>query len=303
MFAEAVKKTMNIFLAVDGSEHSMAAIHLLSSLPITQKESPQSTVTALAVDDLRHTHHQYMLMTILEKTQEMLSAKDIQTSTGLLHGDPASELTRYADEHHPDLIVLGAKGLRSTLGILLGGVAQQVVEYANCPVLVVRAPYQGLRRVALITDGSPHSQSACEYLGRFPWPAGVEVSVVHVLPPPPRVTAAERYWPVLAESIPVTTTDDEALIIAWQAEQEENGKTLLHHTVLDLEKAGYHAKSVMLNGDAATEIIRYLQENQVDMFIAGSRGLNQMQAWLLGSVSRKLIHYAGCSGLLVKHKK
>jgi nucleotide-binding universal stress UspA family protein len=56
----------------------------------------------------------------------------------------------------------------------------------------------------------------------------------------------------------------------------------------------------LLRGDAATEIIQFAKEENIDMIIAGSRGLSQTQSWLLGSVSRKLVHYAPCSVLLVK---
>ena len=91
----------------------------------------------------------------------------------------------FARVHKPDLLVVGAKGLRATFGILLGGVAQQVVEYANCPVLVVRTPYEKLLRVLLVVDGSSHSQCAVEYLTRFPFPERSDVRVMHVLPNSP----------------------------------------------------------------------------------------------------------------------
>ena len=88
-------------------------------------------------------------------------------------GSAPEQILAITESRKTDLIVMGAKGLRATIGILLGGVAQQVVEYAHCPVLVVRAPYQGLRRILLVTDGSTHSQRAARYLGQFPLPDGV----------------------------------------------------------------------------------------------------------------------------------
>ncbi len=60
------------------------------------------------------------------------------------------------------------------------------------------------------------------------------------------------------------------------------------------------ASSVLLRGDAATEIIEYVKTNQIDLIVSGSRGLSEVRGWLLGSVSRKLVHYAGCSVLVVK---
>ena len=57
---------------------------------------------------------------------------------------------------------------------------------------------------------------------------------------------------------------------------------------------------MLVRGDAATEIIDYAKERKVDLIVAGSRGLSQVRGWLLGSVSRKLVHYAPCSVLIVK---
>jgi len=53
-------------------------------------------------------------------------------------GDPAEEIMNMAAKQHADLIVMGAKGLGTIDRILLGSVSTRVVQYANCPVLVVR---------------------------------------------------------------------------------------------------------------------------------------------------------------------
>ena len=56
----------------------------------------------------------------------------------------------------------------------------------------------------------------------------------------------------------------------------------------------------MPRGDAATEILRYAREKQVDLLVAGSRGLSQVRGWLMGSVSRKLVYHASSAVLIVK---
>jgi nucleotide-binding universal stress UspA family protein len=197
--------------------------------------------------------------------------------------------------------VLGAKGRRATLGILLGGVVQQIVEYADDPVLVVRAPYEGIQRILLVTDGSIHSQQATSYLGKFPVPDLAEVHVLHVLPPLPSPVLIARSWPMGSEAMAPVPTYDSEEALARQAEEEvSQGETLLSETVAELGNYGLEAKSVLLRGDAATEIIQYANENQIGLIVAGSRGLSQMRRLLLGSLSRKLVHYAGCSVLIVK---
>jgi nucleotide-binding universal stress UspA family protein len=53
-------------------------------------------------------------------------------------GDPAEEIMKVASKKKADLIVMGAKGLGTIDRVLLGSVSMQVLQYANCPVLVVR---------------------------------------------------------------------------------------------------------------------------------------------------------------------
>ncbi|HEX9616432.1 MAG TPA: universal stress protein [Anaerolineales bacterium] len=291
------ERKLDIILAVDGSEHSFAAAHLLHDLPL----GAGSTITALAVLVPRDASSHAQLQDALEQTRNLLQEKGVTVKTELLTGYPAAELTEYADRQRPDLMVLGAKGLRATLGILLGGVVQQLVEYAVWPVLSVRAPYSGLKRILLVTDGSEHSQRAVQYLTRFPLPEGAEVRAVHVLPPPPVPVQISHSWPVGMEVLSSMPSVDTDRITSRIMEEEETvGRGLLDRTVQMLEAAGIPATGVLLRGDAATEIIEYVKANQVDLIVAGSRGLSQMKRLLLGSLSRKLVHYAGCSVLLVK---
>jgi nucleotide-binding universal stress UspA family protein len=286
---------INIMLAVDGSEHSLAAIALLHDLPL----HPESTITALAVLDLRHTLSRATLLAVLDKTQNRLEDTGLNILTGLLHGNPAEELTHYAEQHRPDLLVLGAKGLRSTLGILLGGVAQQVIEYATWPVLVVRAPYTGLNRVLLVTDGSLYSQRAITYLGTFPLPDHIEVRVANVIPPIRLPESTVQNLTIGMEIVsPIARTQEE--LDALEAKERAAGEFLLSQSVEKLRSFGLEAKSTLLQGDAATEIIEYVKKHKIDLIVAGSRGLSQMKSWLLGSVSRKLVHYSNCSTLVVK---
>jgi nucleotide-binding universal stress UspA family protein len=288
---------MNVILAVDGSEHSAAAARLLRDLPLPRG----SAINILAVLIPRNASDHANLEQALADSKEILGEVKATVKTELLTGYPAEQISEYAAENVPDLIVLGAKGRRATLGILLGGVVQQIVEYAEDPVLVVRAPYEGLQRILIVTDGSVHSQRAMDYLGKFPIPDSTEVHALHVLPPMPSPALIARSWPAGSESMaPVPSYETEEML-AKQAEEEERiGAALLAESVEILGNYGIEAKSVLLRGDAATEIIEYANQNQIGLIVAGSRGLSQMRRLLLGSLSRKLVHYAGCSVLIVK---
>jgi nucleotide-binding universal stress UspA family protein len=197
-------------------------------------------------------------------------------------------------------------------------------------VLVVRPPYRGIRRVLVVTDGSEYSRRAVDYLTppcldestahrkrihgrqdqppvhasevhtRCSWlPDNVNVTVMHILPPAISEDFASSAWtlgPEVLYPAPLTPVDVKAL----QAEEEKRGAAVLDEARLAFESSGLLVRTLMHRGDAATEILDLARQEQIDMIVCGSRGLNPVSGWLLGSVSRKLVHYAPCSVLIIK---
>lgn len=290
------KHGITILFADDGSEHARAGISLVLDLPLP----PGSQVRALRVFPPGRTYAVGEMERGLARTREQLESHAIPVETDMVLGYPAEAIVDAARESKPDLILMGAKGLRATLGILLGGVAQQVVEYADCPVLVVRAPYAGLRKVVLVTDGSTYSQQATRLLGRFPLPPGAHVRLMHVLPPLVEPIIMEPYFGGRDAYTPLRTPQEEAEL---KAAQEQEGRAVLEQAQGLLRERGLEPGTLLARGDAATEILAYAEDEKVDLIVAGSRGLSRVQGWLMGSVSRKLLHYAGCSVLVVKGKE
>jgi nucleotide-binding universal stress UspA family protein len=288
-----MKRGMKILLADDGSQHAQAAIQLLLGLPLP----PKSHVHVLRVFPPGQTYAVGQMERSLKHTEEQLLGGGIKADSNLVLGYPAQKIVETAKQTKPDLIVIGAKGLRATLGILLGGVAQQVVEYAASPVLVVRAPYHGLRRVLAVTDGSAHSRRALQYLGKIPLPEKVDVRLIHVLSPLTAPVVMEPYFGGRDAFVPFHSPEEEARI---EARQEREGLALLDRTHDLLLKKRIESTRVLVRGDAATEIIAYADKEEMDLIVAGARGLSSIQGWLMGSVSRKLVHYSHCSVLIVK---
>lgn len=292
------KKTQSIILAIDGSEHAMAARQLIQNLPLPQG-CKISIITVLVPRNAQYYAARELL---LEQTQIYFKTLDIEVDTHLLTGYPAEQIIKFANEKEPDLIMLGAKGLRGTLRILLGGVAQQVVNYAKCPVLLVRAPHTEAKRVLIATDGSKHSYYALHHLERCPLPKDADVTIMHVLPPEMTTDMLIRSWPYGIDALPhVLSEEVENSILKRSQEEEKSGLELLEKSVDILSEIKIEAVPVLKRGDAATEILDYADEHKVDLIIAGSRGLNQLQSWILGSVSSKLTHFANCSVLIVKN--
>ncbi|MGB9521768.1 MAG: universal stress protein [Anaerolineales bacterium] len=289
--------TWNILLGDDGSEHAFAAAKFICDLPLP----PKSHVTALAVFPPTQINHYPALREQLELTCQQLRDRGVQVDSEIKTGDAAETILDFAERNKSNLIVLGALGLRATLGIFLGGVAQKIVEYGNCPVLIVRAPYEGLRHILIANDGSPAGWQALEFLTHFPLPPHVRISIIHVLPPwypEDFVTAA---WGMGSAPLPPIPAR-RPLESGEKSEEEIQGEELLEKSAQKFTSLGFKVQTSLKRGDAATEILQYAKEKQVDLIVAGSRGLSRVSAWLLGSVSRKIIHYAKCSVLVVRQK-
>lgn len=56
----------------------------------------------------------------------------------VLVGDPASEITEFADKINSELIVISSHGFHGIKRFLLGSVAENIVRHAHCPVLILR---------------------------------------------------------------------------------------------------------------------------------------------------------------------
>lgn len=62
----------------------------------------------------------------------------VKASSFLTKGMPFEQIIHIAKGLKMDLIVMGTYGRRGADRILIGSVAERVIEYASCPVLVVR---------------------------------------------------------------------------------------------------------------------------------------------------------------------
>lgn len=67
-----------------------------------------------------------------------------------------------------------------------------------------------------------------------------------------------------------------------------------------LRTAGKQFKLTILHGTPGPEIVKYANENNVDLVVIGSRGLNSLQEMVLGSVSHKVMKRVQCPALIVK---
>lgn len=294
----------HILIAVDGSEHALAGVQAVRDMQLP----PGSRITILSAFLPRNAANLKLYEKYTRQAAELLLDTPHPVREEVLAGIPAEVISQFAEDEQVDLIVMGAKGLRATMGIMLGGVAQQVVEYADRPVLVMRAPFPHFRHILFVTDGSACSNAAMNFVSYLPFTSIEQIDILHTLPPPPipQSIVAAQAWPMVYDTGAALDAQEKAEIDTLLHEEEKQGTELLDKTYQGIHEGLAERKlyprltTQLLRGDAASEILTYINEHQVDLVISGSRGLSAVRSWLLGSVSRKLLHYAGVSVLVVR---
>jgi nucleotide-binding universal stress UspA family protein len=91
----------------------------------------------------------------------------------------------------------------------------------------------------------------------------------------------------------------------WESIQEafqKHGQQAVNH-VKDLGKIkGVNVESVLLEGNPSDELIRYAEENKMDIVIMGTLGKSGIDRFLLGSVTENLLHHSKVPVMVVKEK-
>lgn len=136
-----------ILVALDGSEIAARVIESLEELVLSPQDTkvilchvfptPESEIELPAdrpgLDS--PTLSYFQMEKQLQSYQEKLPCS---SAVDLVTGDPADEIIRLANIYDADLIVIGSRGLTGMKRIVLFSVSSQVVEEANCSVLVVK---------------------------------------------------------------------------------------------------------------------------------------------------------------------
>ncbi|MGM0828923.1 MAG: universal stress protein [Bacillota bacterium] len=87
----------------------------------------------------------------------------------------------------------------------------------------------------------------------------------------------------------------------WNSNELGDSRVERLKTVEKIAKeAGVTYKLTILHGEPGPIIVDYINKNQFDIAIIGSRGLNGLQEFVLGSVSHKVAKRANCPVLIVK---
>jgi nucleotide-binding universal stress UspA family protein len=142
----------HILVPVDGSDASihagLVAMRIASNhhIPITfvyvldRAIVDRIAATSALCDDEVCQELEEKAQSYLDYLASQAHKKGIQTDQVFRRGIPHNEITTLARELGVDLIAIGQGSRSGPRRALIGSVAARVVEYAPCPVLVVKSP-------------------------------------------------------------------------------------------------------------------------------------------------------------------
>ena len=137
-----------------------------------------------------------------------------------------------------------------------------------------------MKRMLVAVDGSQYGLEAVKAAAKLAFECGIESgALINVIP-----TVSTTVGVSLVGAPP----ED---IEAWEV--FEKPKAILM-------QANVKAELLLWEGDLADEIMRAAREEGFDLIVVGHRGLSPLKAFLLGSVSNRVVSHAPCSVLVVR---
>ena len=139
-------------------------------------------------------------------------------------------------------------------------------------------------KIVVGVDTDYHSMAALERAVALTERLGGELHVFHATHVPATVLSA-------IGSIPLDVTEYEEA--ETEATWEKVDEVLAQHdvNVIRATRRGYPPDA----------ILDYAEEVDPDLIVLGSRGRSELAAFLLGSTGHRVLHYAHCDVMIVKH--
>ena len=257
----------NILCAVDGTRTSTTAVELAASLA-----GPDGHLTFLAVTAVSgYGAHSTAAISpawadlVLRNAKRIAEGAGVPSSTVADPGGPPSEvILARASEH--DLLAIGAPVTSWLGGMLTGGMATTTLKRFTTPILFARGSFTGSlrgRQILVASDGETDSDHIVDIARRLGQSQGAQVTLVNA--PGAESKSKPRAIDAQAGALRVAFPDAEDPYI-------EPGK----------------AWDVILEAAKHTEAA---------LVVIGSRRLGGLHAF--GSVSRRVVHDAPCSVLVI----
>lgn len=232
-----------------------------------------------------------------EEVSRTLAGSAAQVRAVVLEGRAAHEILHYAETNDISLIIISTHG-RS--GIMhpwsLGSSAEKLVSRVGLPLMVIRSreppslPERLFGCILVPLDGSKRGEAALPYVAELAQQFEPEVILLQVVESGRYVHSVRG-----VHFLPFKDRDIEAIKITAQ-KYLEGVSTIF---------AGTRAKTrtEVRAGDAAQEIIKFTHQCNCQLIAMASHGHTGLEAWVVGSITHKILQASDVPLLMVRAPK
>ena len=199
-------------------------------------------------------------------------------------GRAHTEIADYAASINAGLIIAGAQGENSILTKLLGSTALRLLKIAKCPVLIVKNKHTSLQsyhQVVAAVDFSKGSTKVPALASAIAPNAEIEALLIF---------DSNQEAHMYKAGMDQTLLSEYRAKALMQAEQKLNDILAAQHNK--------HMTKQILSGYPPEAICARAKALNADLIVIGKHNANNIEDWLLGSVSKAVAHDAECDVLL-----
>jgi nucleotide-binding universal stress UspA family protein len=136
------------------------------------------------------------------------------------------------------------------------------------------------KNILLAFDGSDCSNRALKYASNMAQQYGAALWLIHVFPHTSDLLGYEDFEKLFAK-------------------RKSAGQAIVDRALQKLDESKLQVRTELLEGPEAESILKSAQNLEADLIVMGTRGLGAVKGLLIGSVSRKVLHYASCPVMVV----
>ena len=274
-----------IHVGVDGSWRDTGALEWALQESLLRHEPLQ--VVHVLEDKLRHARGwepnavDDSSMELLGEVQKFLdeSPGSLDHEADLVVGPPARTLTELAADSR--MLVVGRRGMGTFKRLLVGSTSEGVVAGATVPVVIVPEhwkPGDHTGPVLAAVDDTEDNHAVIEFAVAAAIERGLAVQLIHI-------------W-----DLPAIYSWDATNVAGVSAEWTENAERHLENLAAEWrqEHPELTLRTDVRRGHTVDGIITAATESDAQLLVVGTRHHARLTSVLLGSVTRGVLHHAGC---------
>lgn len=196
----------------------------------------------------------------------------------------ADSILDYMSGKDFDLVVMGTHGHGGIVKWFHGSVTEKVVRFSPIPVVTVHKDYtrEKIEKILVPIDFSEYSHIAIQQGKTIAKEFNAAVEFMHVV----EQDAHPEFYSISFEPI----------LKANPGLKKHISENLKKYSGMTEDEAGF----VVGEGKVHKEIIKYAEDNDIDLIVMPTRGMSDLEHIIMGSTTERVVRVATCPVLTVR---